>query len=223
MGIAGVEPHQLVPTMGMTGSGSMDSLAPSQTIANLTASTRFDGLSSAMAVDSASPFDIDTNPVTIGLDTNIKIDIDTAVDTAVGIAVLAIIDTIPSETKVNIAKSTIIDTTSPSVLDLTPTATIVNTTSSPAGAISAVTGGFDMAFGLFNFHVDNDGVAELISIGNSTLLVAAPSASPAIEGNPSTIIPLALSEEEPRLETLTPSVGSNASKIHLHPQPPPIA
>jgi hypothetical protein len=162
-----------------------------------------------MAVDSASLFDIDTNPLTIGLDTNVKIDIDTAFDTAVGIAVPAVIDTIPSETEVDIAKSTVIDTTSPSVVDLTSAATIIDTTSSTAGAISAVTGGFDMAFGLFNFHVDNDGVAELISVSDSTLLAAAPSSSPAIEGNPSTTIPLAPSEEEPRLETSTPSVGSN--------------
>jgi hypothetical protein len=72
-----------------------------------------------------------------------------------------------------------------------------------------VTGGFDMAFGLFNFHVDNDGVAELISISDSMPPAAAPSASIDIEGNPSMIIPLAPSEEEPRLETLTPLVGSN--------------
>jgi hypothetical protein len=162
-----------------------------------------------MAVDSASPFDIDTNPLTISLDTNIKIDIDTAIDTAIGIAVPAVIDTIPSETKVDIAKSNIINTASPSIADLTPAATIIDTTSSPAGAVSAMTGGFDMAFGLFNFHMDNDKVTELISINNSTLLVAAPSASPAIEGNPSTTMPLAPSEEEPRLETSTPLVGSN--------------
>jgi hypothetical protein len=57
--------------------------------------------------------------------------------------------------------------------------------------------------------VDNDGVAELISVSDSTPPAAAPSASPVIEGNPSTTIPLAPSEEEPRLETSTPSVGSN--------------
>jgi hypothetical protein len=162
-----------------------------------------------MAIDSASPFNIDTNPLTISLDTNVKIDIDTTIDTAIGIVVPAVIDNIPSETEVDIAKSTVIDTASPSVADLTAVATIIDTTSSPAGAVSAVTEGFDMAFGLFNFHVDNDGVAELISVSDSTLLTAAPSASPAIKGNPSTTIPLAPSEEEPRLETSTPSVGSN--------------
>jgi hypothetical protein len=162
-----------------------------------------------MVVDSASPFDIDTNPLTINLDTNIKIDIDTAIDTAVGIAVPTVIDTIPSETEVDIAKSTIIDTASPSVAGLTRAVTIIDTTPSPAGVVSAVIGGFNMAFGLFHFHVDNDGVAEPISVSDSMLFAAAPSASPAIEGNPSMTIPLAPSEEEPRLETSTPSVGSN--------------
>jgi hypothetical protein len=66
-----------------------------------------------------------------------------------------------------------------------------------------------MAFGLFNFHVDNNGVAELISISDSTPPTADPGASPAIEGNPSTTTPMAPSEEEPRLEISTPSVGSN--------------
>jgi hypothetical protein len=66
-----------------------------------------------------------------------------------------------------------------------------------------------MAFGLFNFHVDNDGVAELISVNDSTPLAADPSSSQAIKDAPSTIAPLTPSEEEPRLETSTPSVGSN--------------
>jgi hypothetical protein len=73
----------------------------------------------------------------------------------------------------------------------------------------ARTGGFDIAFGLFNFHIDNDGVAELISVSDSTPLAADPSSSQAIEDTPSTKAPLAPSEEEPRLETSTPSVGSN--------------
>jgi hypothetical protein len=207
MGIAGVEPHQLALTVGTTGSGSTDSPAPSPTIDNLTASTRFDGLSSAIAIDSASPFDIDS--LTINFDTNDKIDINSAIDTAVGIAVPAIIDTNPSETEVDIAGSTVIDTASPSAADLTLAAIIIDPTSGMAGTVSAVTGGFDMAFGLFNFHVDNDAVAELISVGDSTLPAAVPSASPVIKGNPSTTTPLAPSEEEPRLETSTPLVGSN--------------
>jgi hypothetical protein len=69
-----------------------------------------------------------------------------------------------------------------------------------------------MAFGLFNFHVDNDGAMELISISDSAPPVAETSTPPAVEGNPSTTMPLAPSEEEPRLKTLTPSVGSNDFK-----------
>jgi hypothetical protein len=248
MGIAGVEPRQLAPTVGTTGSGSTDSPALSPTITNLTASIRFDGSISATAVDSASPFDIDTNAkididttidtavgiavptiidtntkidintaidIAVGIavltviDTNAKIDIDIAIDTAVGIAVPIVIDTISPETEVDIAGSAIIDTASPSAADLTPAAIIIDPTSGTTGAASTVTGGFDMAFGLFNFHVNNDGVAELISVSNSTPLAAAPSAPPVIESNPSMIIPLAPSEEEPRLETSALSVRSN--------------
>jgi hypothetical protein len=162
-----------------------------------------------MAVDSASPFDINIDPLTIDFDTNANIDIDTASTANVSIAVPTIIDTTPPETEVDVARSTVIDTASPSVADLTPAATTINPTSSPAGAVSAMTRGFDMAFGLFNFHVDNNGVAELISISDSTPPTADPGASPAIEGNPSTTTPMAPSEEEPRLEISTPSVGSN--------------
>jgi hypothetical protein len=167
-----------------------------------------------MAVDSASPFDINIDPLTIEFDTNINIDIDTASTINVGIAVPAVIDTTPPETEVDIARSTTIDTASPSVADLTPAATTIDPVSSPTGAVSAVTGGFDMAFGLFNFHMDNDRDAELISISDSTPPAADPSASPTIECNPSTTMPLAPSEEEPRLETSTPSVGSNDFQDH---------
>jgi hypothetical protein len=150
-GIVGVEPHQLAPTVGTTGSGSTDLPAPSPTIDNLTTSTRFDGPTSAMAVDSASPLDIDS---AINFDTSGKIDIDSTINTAVGIAVPAIIDTKPSEAEVDIAGSPVIDTASPSTADLTSAATIIDPTLGMAGAASTVTGGFDIAFGLFNFHVD---------------------------------------------------------------------
>jgi hypothetical protein len=166
-----------------------------------------------MAVDSASPLNIDS---AINFDTNGKIDIDSAINTAIGIAVPAIIDSNPSETEVDIAGSTVIDTASPSAADLTLAAIIIDPTSGTAGAVSTVTGGFDMAFRLFNFHMDNDGVAELVSVSDLTPPARAPSTSPVVEGNPSTIIPLAPSEEEPRLETSTPSVGSNDFK-----DPPP--
>jgi hypothetical protein len=209
MGIAGVEPRQLAPTVGTMGSGFTDSSAPSPTITNLSTPTRFDGSSSAMNVDSASPFDINIDPITIDFDTNANIDIDTASTINIDIAVLTIIDTTPPETEVDVARSTIIDTASPSIADFTPAVTTIDPASSPAGVVSAMTRGFDMAFGLFNFHVDNDGIAELISISDSTPPAVDPSMSPAIEGNPSTTTPLAPSEEEPRLETSTPSVGSN--------------
>jgi hypothetical protein len=181
-----------------TRSGSTDSSAPSPIINNRTTSTRFDGSSSAIAVDSASPFDI--TPLTINFDTNDKIDIDTTATINVGITVSAVNDTIPSETEVDIAGSTVIDTALPSAADLTPVAIIIDPTSGTAGAVSKLIGGFNMAFGLFNFHVDNDRVAELISVSDSTPPAAAPSTSPVIEGNTSMIIPLAPSEEEPRLE-----------------------
>jgi hypothetical protein len=144
-----------------------------------------------MAVDSASPIDIGIDPLTIDFDTSVNINIDAGSTINVGIAMPTIIDTAPPEAKVDIARLTIIDT------------------SSPTGAVSARTGGFDMAFGLFNFHVDKDGVAELISIRDSTLPAADTSTSLAIEDTPSTIEPPVPSEEEPRLETSTPSVGSN--------------
>jgi hypothetical protein len=66
-----------------------------------------------------------------------------------------------------------------------------------------------MDFGLFNFHMDDDRAAELISISESTPPVADPSTPPAIGGTPSTTTPLTPSEEDPRLQTSTPSVGSN--------------
>jgi hypothetical protein len=167
MGIAGVEPRQLAPTVGTMRSGSTDSPAPTPTITDLSTPTRFDGSSSTMAVDSASPIDTNIDPLTINFDTNASIDIDTASNINVGITMPTVIDTAPPETEVDIARSTIIDTASLSIADLTPAATSIDPTSSPAGAVSARTGGFDMAFGLFNFHVDNDGVAELISVDTS--------------------------------------------------------
>jgi hypothetical protein len=86
MGIAGVEPRQLAPIMGTTGSGSTDSLAPSPIVDNLTTSTRLNGPSSAVTIDSASPLNDDS---IINFDTNAKIDINFAIDTAIGIAIPA--------------------------------------------------------------------------------------------------------------------------------------
>jgi hypothetical protein len=268
MGIAELEPRQLALTVGMTGSGSTDSPAPSPIIDNLIASTRFGGPASAMTVDSTSPPDVDsaiivdTNDkididsaidaaaviaVPADVDTNDKIDIDSAIDataviavpanvdtndkidinsaivvntnnkinidfaidTAVGIAVLSIISTTSLEPEVDIAGSTVTGIASPSDASLIPAAIIIDPTSSTTGAVSATTGGFDMAFGLFNFHVDNDGVAELISVDDSMLPAMVPSTSPVTKGNPSVTAPTTPLEEEPRPKDLTPSVGSN--------------
>jgi hypothetical protein len=66
-----------------------------------------------------------------------------------------------------------------------------------------------MAFGLFNFHMDDDGANELISIGESIPLATDPSTPPAIGGTTLTATPSMPSEEDPRLETSTPSVESN--------------
>jgi hypothetical protein len=178
MGIAGVEPRNLAPTVGTTGPGSTDSPAPSST--------------------------------------NAKIDIASTIDTIAGIAVSAIIDANPLEPKVDNVELIIIDIASSNAIDLLPAVTIVGPTSGTTGAVSAITEGFDMAFGLFNFHVDNNRVAELISIGDSAPPATTPSTPPVTEDNPSATAPLAPLEEEPKPEDSTPSVGSNNFK-----DPPP--
>jgi hypothetical protein len=217
MGIAGVEPRQLAPTVGMTGSGSSDSPAPSPTNAKIDIAI---GIAMLTDTDTNAKIDIantiDTAvgiAVTTDTDTNAKINIDTIIDTTIdtvaGIAVPAIIDTNHLEPEVDIVESIIIDIASPNATDLIPAATIIGPTLGTTGAVLAITGGFDMAFGLLNFHVDNDGVTELISVGDSTPPATAPSTPLVTEDNPSTTAPLAPLEEEPRLEDSTPSVGSN--------------
>jgi hypothetical protein len=91
----------------------------------------------------------------------------------------------------------------------TPVTTVVDPISCLTGSTSARIRGFDMTFGLFNFHVDDDGAAELISI-----IEPAPSAAdldtPLLVGStPSKTTPLTSAEVDPMLETSTPSVGSN--------------
>jgi hypothetical protein len=66
-----------------------------------------------------------------------------------------------------------------------------------------------MTFDLFNFHVDDDGAAELISIIEPVPLATNLDTPLAIGGTPSTTTPPTPSKEDPRLETSTPSVGSN--------------
>jgi hypothetical protein len=250
MGIAGVEPRQLAPTVGTTGSGSTDSPAPSSTNAKIGIANTID---TAVGID--VPIDTDTNAkidiantidtavgivVPIDTDTNSKIDIANTIDTAVGIAmsidtdanteisidtiidttidtvasiaVPAIIDANPLEPKVDSVESIVIDIASSNATDLIPAATIVGPTSGTTGAVSTITGGFDMAFGLFSFHVDNDGVAKLIFIGDSVPPTTTPSTPPVAEDNPSATALLAPLEEEPRPEDSTPSVGSNDFK-----------
>jgi hypothetical protein len=149
-------------------------------------------------------------------DANAEISIDTiigtTIDTVADIAVPAIIDANLLEPKVDNVESTIIDIASSNAADLIPAATIVGPISGTTGAVSAITGGFDMAFGLFSFHVDNNGVAKLISVGDSAPPATTPSTPPVTEGNPSAtapLAPLAPLEEEPGPEDSTPSVGSN--------------
>jgi hypothetical protein len=114
MGIVGVEPRQLAPTVGTTGSGSTDSPAPSPTITDLPASTRIDGSSPATAVDSASPttidIDLDITSSTIDLDiasSAIDIDLDIAsfaIDIDTDTASPTIIDTIASTDVVHVMR-----------------------------------------------------------------------------------------------------------------------
>jgi hypothetical protein len=212
--------------VGTTGSGSTDSPAPSPTNAKIDIDTTIDtvvGIAVPTVIDTNAKIDIDTTIDTVVgiavptiIDTNTKIDIDTTIDTIIGIAMPAIIDANPLEPEVDIAGSTVIDTASPSTTGLTPAATIIDPTLGTAGAVSTVTGGFDMAFGLFNFRLDNDGAMELISISDSAPPMAKTSIPPAVGGKPPTIVLLAPSEEESRPKTSTPSVGSNDFE-----EPPP--
>jgi hypothetical protein len=134
--------------------------------------------------------------------TTTKIDI----DTIVGITVPATINANLAEPELDAIDSTVIDNVSPSTANLTSVANVINPTS---GTTGTVLGGYDMAFRLFNFHVDSNGVMELLSIGESAQLMAETTIALAVGGKPSTSALLAPSEEEPKLKTLTPVVGSN--------------
>jgi hypothetical protein len=204
MGIAGVEPRQLAPTMGTTGSRSTDSPAPSPTTAKIDIDTIV-GIAAPTNIGTTAKIDIDTIvgiAAPTNVDTTAKIDI----DTIVGIAVPAVVDTNPNELEVNIVDSTVIDSVSPSTAKLTPTVNVIDPI---FGMTGAVPGGYDMAFGLFNFYVDSDGAMELISVSDSAPLMAETRTPPAVGGKPSTSALLAPSEEEPKLRTSTPSVGLN--------------
>jgi hypothetical protein len=161
----------------------MDSPAPSPTNAKIDINP---------AIDAAAVIAV---PAVI--DTNAKIDINPAVDAAAVIAAPAVIDTndkididLAIDTAVGLAVPSVIGTTSPEPEDGVAGSTVT---------VPAIAGGFDMAFRLFNFHVDNNGVAELISVGDSMPPATAPTTSLVAEGNPSaTALPTPLEEEEER-------------------------
>jgi hypothetical protein len=115
MGIAGVEPCQLAPTVGTTRSGSTDSPAPSPTITNLLASTRIDGSSPITVVDSALPTAIDIDIDTTSFD----IDITSSAIDVTSSAIDIDIDT-ASPTVVDATASTNVDTMSPTIIESTP-------------------------------------------------------------------------------------------------------
>jgi hypothetical protein len=194
----------LAPTVGTTRSGSTDSPAPSPTTAKIDINTIV-GIAAPINVDTSAKIDIDTIvgiAAPINVDTSTKID----VDTIAGIAAPAVVDTNPTEPEVDVVESAIIDSTSPSIANFTPVANVIDPT---LGTTGAVPGGYDMAFGLFNFHVDSDGAMELISISDSAPLAAETTTPPAVGGKPPTNTLLAPSKEGPKLRTSTMSVGSN--------------
>jgi hypothetical protein len=179
MGIAADKPRQLAPTVGTTGSGSTDSPAPSPTTTKIDIDTVI-GIAAPTNIDTTARVDIDT---VIGIaaptnvDTTAKIDI----DTIVGIAVPAVVDANPAEPKIDAVDSTVIDNVSPSTANLTSTANVIDPT---LGTTGTAPGGYEMAIGLFNFHVDSNGAMELLSIGESAPLVAETTTPPAIGGKP---------------------------------------
>jgi hypothetical protein len=204
MGIAGDKPRRLAPTVGTTGSRSTDLPAPSPTTTKIDIDTIV-GIATPTNADTTSKIDIDT---IVGIAAPTNADITSKIDivTIVGITVPAIVDANPAEPEDDAVDSTVIDNVSPSTTNLTLAANVIDPTS---GTIGIAPGGYDMAFILFNFHVDSNGAMELLSIGESAPLVAETTIPPAVGGKPLTSAPLAPSEEEPKLKTSTPSVGSN--------------
>jgi hypothetical protein len=204
MGIAGDKPRQLAPIVGTTGSGSTDSPAPSSTTAKIDIDTNV-GIAAPTIIDTTAKIDIDTI-VSIAAPTNVDTTSKIDVDTIAGIAVPVIDNASPMEPEIDAIVLTVIDNILPSTINFTPTADVIDPTSGTTGIMP---GGYDMAFGLFNFRVDNNGAIELLSIAESAPLMAEMTKPPAVGGKPSTNAPLASSEEGPKLKTLTPSVGLN--------------
>jgi hypothetical protein len=188
----------------------VDTITGTAAPTNIDTTTKIDidtitGTAAPTNVDATTKIDIDTITGTAAptnVDATTKIDI----DTTVGIDVPAVIDANSAESEVDAADAIVIDNVSPSTAKSAPAANIIDPTS---GTTGTVPGGYDMAFGLFNFYVDSNGAMELLSIGESALLMAEATTPPVVGGKPSRSALLAPSEEEPKLKILTPSVGSN--------------
>jgi hypothetical protein len=163
------------------------------------------GIAAPTDVDTTSKIDIDT-VVGIAVPTDVDTSSEIDIDTIAGIAMPATVIDNPMEPEIDAVASTVVDNVSPRTINLTPTADVIN----PASATTGIAlGGYDMAFGLFNFHVDSSGAIELLSIAESAPLVAETSKPLTVGGQPSTNASLASTEERPKPKTSTPSVGSN--------------
>jgi hypothetical protein len=182
----------------------MDSPAPSPTTSKIDIDTIF-GIAAPTNVDTTAKIDIDTI-IGIAAPTNVDTTSKINIDTIVGIIVPTIVNASPAEPEDDVVDSTVIDNVSPSTTNRTSAVNVIDPTS---GTTGIAPGGYDMAFRLFNFHVDSNGAMELLSIAESTPFVAEMTIPPAVGGKPSTNGRLAPSEEGPKLKTLTPSVGSN--------------
>jgi hypothetical protein len=196
MGIAEDKPRQLAPSVGTTGSGSTDSPAPSPTTTKIGIDTTV-GIAAPTNVDTAVGIAAPTN-----VDTTAKID----TDIIVSITAPDVINANPTGSGVDAADSTAINNVSPSAAKPTPVASVIDPVSSTAGVAPE---GYDMAFGLFNFHTDSNGAMELLSIGESAPLMAKTTTPPVVGGKLSASALLAPSEKEPKPKASTPSVGSN--------------
>jgi hypothetical protein len=163
------------------------------------------GIATPINVDSTAKISLDTI-IGIAAPTDVDISSELDIDTIAGIAGPAIVNDGPMEPEIDAVDSTIIDSASLGTINLTPTADVIDPTS---GTTGVAPGGYNMAFRLFNFHVDSSGTIELLSIAESAPLMAETMKPPAIGGKSSTSVSLASSEEGLKPKTLTPSVGSN--------------
>jgi hypothetical protein len=91
----------------------------------------------------------------------------------------------------------------------TPVEAIDNPISCSTGLTSTRIRGFEITFGLFNFHVDDDGAAELISIIDPAVPAADLVTQLTVKNTPSITPPPTSAKVDPMLESSTPSVESN--------------